>query len=172
MEIHEETGIYIGSISDKPRELKALTRSQKALVKFQEAAEADELTTKRFYVESDTEESYVHVTLTKANLRECLSEFARISGKPVESLERYSGKWLYIHDLFVPEELRYIGIGSLLLDTVDCYASRPGVESDMVLTLVEPDEGLHEFYIKNGFQQISPTIYYKPWGTLEMEDWE
>ena len=184
MEVFEEIRISGRYIPGKPRGIKALLypvrnalvfltmpRLQKALVKFQEAAEADELMTKRFYVESDTDESRVSVTRTKANLRECLSEFSRISGKPVESLERYSDKWLYIHDLYVPEELRHIGIGSLLLDKVDCYASQPGMESDMVLTLMKPDAGLHEFYIKNGFRQISPTIYYKPWGTLEMEEW-
>ena len=114
-----------------------------------------------FTVTQEGKDARVWTVRTWSSLRHCLAEFSEVSGQPIENVNQYPADdpWLYVYDLFVPREIRRQGIGSRLLDCVSRHANEH--ESHMVLNISRPNKKLHEFYIKNGFQQISATIYFK-----------
>ena len=137
------------------------SRLQKAQMKFQERVTEGIEFRKMFMVTQAGKNSLVCVERTWFSLRQSLADFSEISGHPVENREQYSdgNPWLYVYDLYVPRSLRHRGIGSQLLEQATEYAK--WLKAPMVLNISKPNKKLHAFYTKNGFRQISPTIYFK-----------
>lgn len=142
---------------------KCLTASRllRALIELQTSAFANgENDTELIYTEGNVT---AHVSIIQAgcNLGECLFDFSKASGEPIENIDIYFNEdsWLYVYDLYVPRKLRRHGIGTLLLDIVTEQAQR--CEAHMLLAISKPSRKLHRFYTKNDFEQISPTIYFK-----------
>jgi len=111
----------------------------------------------------DGKPTRVSIIRSGVSLRECVNDFSVIANLPTYSnIEKFADNdsWIYVFDLFVPKELRKKGIGSHLMDQVSKYADESAC--DLMLTITKPSLSLHNFYTRNGFEPVSPVMYYKP----------